>query len=374
MQTDYDLSDWLSLCRVPGLGPTTYNALVQHFGCPRQVFEATPQQLAKCGLQNSILKGLTSCPDQSLIAADLKWLEHEENHILTLHHPDYPPLLKELPDPPPVLYVTGDTQLLSRHQLAIVGSRNPSPSGRENAYEFSRSLSQCSYLITSGLALGVDSASHHGALDADTPTLAVTGTGLDRVYPASNRQLAHKIAENGAILSEFPIGTPPRRENFPRRNRLISGLSLGTLVVEAAVNSGSLITARLALEQGREVFAIPGSIHSPLSHGCHALIREGAKLVECIDDIIEELGAFGTPGQTPPNSRNKATCNANIDPKQQKVLDNIDYAPTTIDMLVTRTGLTADQLSSILLMLELQNQIVSLSGGTFTRLNIEEIR
>lgn len=368
MDTDYDVRDWLLLARVPGLGPRTCRDLLQRFGTPRRIFAADRHQLVACGLRARTLAGIADPPGRDAIDADLKWLEQEDNHILPLHHPAYPALLKELPDPPSLLYVTGDFHLLSQPQIAMVGSRNPTPGGRETAYEFASSLSRSGYIVTSGLALGVDGASHRGALDSGAPTIAVTGTGLDRVYPASHRSLARQISKQGAMVSEFAIGTPPGRENFPRRNRLISGLSVGTLVVEATVSSGSLITARMALEQGREVFAIPGSIHSPQSRGCHSLIREGAKLVECIDDILEELGAFATPVSPRSDCNDTETAPSECDALQQKVLDHIDYTPTTIDMLVGRTGLTAERLSSILLWLELQNRIVSLSGGTFTRL------
>ncbi len=368
MNAENDIQEWLLLSRIPGMGPRTCSALLQDFGTPQGIFAASPQQLASRGLRDKTVAGICNPPPQDLIAADLKWLGREGNQILTLHHPAYPALLKELPDPPPLLYVTGDIRLLSQPQIAMVGSRNPTPSGLDTALAFAASLSQYGYIVTSGLALGIDGASHRGALDRGAPTVAVMGTGLDHIYPASHRELAARIAGNGVLISEFPIGTPPSRKNFPRRNRLISGLSLGTLVVEAAVNSGSLITARMALEQGREIFAIPGSIHSPQSRGCHALIREGAKLVEGIDDILEELGAFSRPVPMFQDNDETASGNTEYDPLQQKVLDHIDYTPTTIDMLVTRTGLTADRLSSILLWLELQNRIVSLSGGTFTRL------
>ena len=368
MNTEHDIEEWLLLSRVPGMGPRTCLALLQHFGSPQQIFTAEPGKLVALGLRDKLIEGITRPPGLDLIAADLRWLEQEDHHLLTLHHPAYPSLLRELPDPPLLLYVAGNPRLLSQPQIALVGSRNPTPAGRETACDFAASLGHYGYLVTSGLALGIDGASHRGALDSGAPTVAVTGTGLDRVYPASHRDLARRIVEHGAMVSEFPIGTPPCKENFPRRNRLISGLSLGTLVVEAAVCSGSLITARMALEQGREVFAIPGSIHSPQSRGCHALIRDGAKLVENIADILEELQGPPAPTQTPTDDERPETGQPQCDPLQQKVLDHVDYTPTSVDMLVERTGLTAEQLSSILLWLELQNRIVSLSGGTFTRL------
>ncbi|MCL4162655.1 UNVERIFIED_CONTAM: hypothetical protein GTU68_066833, partial [Idotea baltica] len=262
----------------------------------------------------------------------------------------------------------GDVTLLSQWQLAIVGSRNPSPSGRDNAYAFARDLVSCGLAITSGLAMGIDAAAHRGAIAGLGKTVAVVGTGLDRVYPAKHRDLAHDIAEQGAIVSEFALGTSPRAENFPRRNRLISGMSLGTLVVEAALQSGSLITARMALEQGREVFAMPGSIHNPLAKGCHRLIRDGAKLIETVDDIIEELGAMAAVDLSTDN--NIALSNDKlppIDPEYQVLLACLGYDPIEIDKLIIESGLTAETVSSMLLLLELNGQVTSLSGGRYVR-------
>ena len=256
----------------------------------------------------------------------------------------------------------------------MVGSRHPTQSGKDLAYDFAKHLGASGLCITSGLARGVDGLSHQGALDANSPTIAVTATGLDRVYPASHRSLAHQIAEQGAIISEFPIGTEPKAQNFPRRNRIIAGLSLGVLVVEAAVKSGSLITARLANEQGREVFAIPGSIHNPLARGCHYLIREGAKLVETAEHILEEIAKIlefqPELPDIPQGIKTEATqpLEPVLDTDYQKVLSEMGYDPVSIDRLVIQTGLTAEELSSILLMLELQGQVASSGGGTYTRL------
>lgn len=268
------------------------------------------------------------------------------------------------------MFVQGDVTLLNAWQLAIVGSRNPSSSGRESAYAFAEYLASGDLIITSGLAMGIDAAAHQGALAGGGKTIAVVGTGLDRVYPAKHHDLAHQIVEKGALVSEFPLGTPPKAENFPRRNRIISGLSLGTMVVEAAIRSGSLITARMAMEQGREVFAMPGSIHNPLARGCHRLIREGAKLVESAEDIIEELGALAgvKPMQNDNKSTNKSAANlSKKDPEYQLLFEKMGFDPIHIDVLISRSGLTADVVSSMLLLLELQGQVASLPGGQYIR-------
>jgi DNA processing protein len=308
-------------------------------------------------------------PNWDLIEQDLAWLEQDHRHIVTIQDPRYPELLKQIADPPSLLFVQGNVDLLSQWQLAIVGSRNPSASGADTAYEFARYLAQGGISITSGLAIGIDAAAHKGALSAGGKTIAVVGTGLDRVYPAKNRTLAHDIADTGAIVSEFALGTPPKAENFPRRNRLISGLSLGTLVIEAAIRSGSLITARMAMEQGREVFAIPGSIHNPLARGCHKLIREGAKLVETATDILEELGALAGVQQPIVENTSPATSEPQeLDKDYQCLLENLGYDPIQIDVLIERCGLTADVVSSMLLLLELQGQVESLPGGRYVQI------
>jgi len=307
-------------------------------------------------------------PSWDLVEQDLTWFGEPDRHIVTRQDVRYPPLLKEIADPPSMLFVQGDVGLLSQWQLAVVGSRNPSPSGRDNAFEFSRFLAQGGMTISSGLAMGIDAAAHQGALTAQGKTIAVIGTGLDRVYPAKHRDLAHDIVQQGAIVSEFALGTAPRAENFPRRNRLISGLSLGTLVVEAATRSGSLITARMALEQGREVFAIPGSIHNPLARGCHQLIREGAKLVETAADIVEELGALAGVGERPVQDEVLADRDPQaLDGDYQLLFECLGYDPIEIDSLVLQSGLTAETVSSMLLLLELEGQVASLSGGRYVR-------
>ena len=305
--------------------------------------------------------------DETAFETELAWLSETGHHLVTWADTDYPPLLREIPDPPVVLYVIGDRQSLSRPQFAIVGSRNPTPMGRENAQAFAKTLAGAGLTITSGLALGIDGAAHRGALEAGGMTIAVAGTGLDRVYPARHRDLAHEVVQHGALVSEFPLGTPPKPENFPVRNRIISGLSLGTLVVEAALQSGSLITARLATEQGREVFAIPGSIHSPQARGCHALIRQGAKLVETAQDILEELGPLA---QLVCESRpeEKETTPREISLPMAKLLEYIGYDPVSVDTLIDRSGLTADAVSSMLLQMELQGLVMPSPGGKVQRI------
>ncbi len=317
------------------------------------------------------LRSALQKPDWAQVENDLLWLASPDRFVLTLTDPRYPPLLKEIPDPPPLLFVQGDVACLQNWQLAVVGSRNPSASGRDSAYEFARYLSSGGLHICSGLADGIDAAAHKGALAGGGKTIAVVGTGLDRVYPAKNRELAHQIAGQGAIVSEFPLGTPPLAENFPRRNRIISGLSLGTLVIEAALKSGSLITARMAMEQSREVFAMPGSIHNPLARGCHQLIREGAKLVETADHIIEELGALAEFAQiTDPLANNQSeTLPVSEDTEYQQLFAYLGYDPIHIDELILRSGLTADAVSSMLLLLELQGRVSALPGGKYTRIS-----
>jgi DNA processing protein len=281
----------------------------------------------------------------------------------------YPVRLRQIANPPPLLFVQGDLASLNDPQLAIVGSRNPTTHGEQIAFDFSKSLARSGLIITSGLALGIDAAAHRGALAAGGITIAVAATGLDRIYPARNQELAWRIIEQGAIVSEFPVGTPILAQNFPQRNRIISGLCLGTLVVEARARSGSLMTARYALEQGREVFAVPGAINNPLVRGCHALIREGATLVECLDNILTELGpllvracpAVATASET-------ASGNALLDEEYRRLLDCLGVdEPTAVDTLVGRTGLTAHSVSSMLLLLEMQGYVSSLPGGLYIR-------
>lgn len=358
------LRPWLVLHRAPYLGPATFHSLIERFGHPGTILGAGRAALSAAGLREETLAALLE-PDEAAIDADLAWVDQPRAHILTLADPRYPARLREISNPPLLLFVLGDPDCLALPQLAMVGTRNPTPAGQETAQEFARHLAGVGLTITSGLALGIDAASHRGALKGGGYSLAVVGTGLDRVYPARHRELAHEIATQGALVSEFAPGMPPLAANFPRRNRIISGLSVGTLVVEAARQSGSLITARLALEQGREVFAVPGSIHNPQARGCHQLLREGAKLVETAQDVLEELGSL--VAYTPTPAGTEAVCDTapELDAEYQKVLECIGYEPTSVDTVVERSGLTADAVCSMLLVLELQGFVAATTGGHY---------
>jgi DNA processing protein len=293
-----------------------------------------------------------------------------DHHLVDRDADDFPLLLQQIPGPPEKLYVSGNVDALHLPALAIVGSRNPTRQGRQNAYEFARHLGRSGFCIVSGLAQGIDAAAHEGALDGGAMTVAFLGHGIDQVYPPSNRDLARRIRQQGALCSEFPLGTGPRRELFPQRNRLISGLALGTIVVEAALRSGSLITARLASEQGREVFAIPGSIHNPLSRGCHLLIRQGAKLVESAADIVSELGPLVQHIAASPDETNTSVSDAaDKDTDYEMLLEVMGFDPATADELAGQSGLTIDQVSSMLLILELEGKIEAQAGGRYSRLH-----
>ena len=298
-----------------------------------------------------------------------EWSKEPHNNIICPGDADYPELLEQIQSPPSQLYVRGDPGLLQMPALAIVGSRNPTEGGARNAFEFARHLGQSGFCIVSGLAEGIDTAAHRGALAGGAATIAFLGHGIDRVYPAANRDLAHEIAARGALVSEFPLGTHPHKSLFPQRNRLISGISLGTLVIEAARRSGSLITARYAGEQGREVFALPGSIHNPLARGCHQLIKQGAKLVETADDIVAELAPLATHvlQNTLESTTNESTAAIHGSDYQQ-LKKHLSYDPIGIDELAQFSGLTIDQVSSMLLILELEGEIESLSGGRYALL------
>ncbi|MCB1857417.1 MAG: DNA-processing protein DprA [Gammaproteobacteria bacterium] len=360
-----DLKYWLALAHIPGLGDIRVGRILEDAGEPRSIFDEPDRYAQRLGLGEAALSWLKR-PRWEAIETSLRWVEQANHHIVTRRDPRYPRLLEQIANPPALLYVHGDPELLSSAQLAVVGTRSPSHSGRLTAREFCAHLASLGITITSGMAAGIDGASHEGALDAGGYTIAVAATGLDRVYPAHHRNLAHRITRRGAVISEFPPGTPVAKYNFPRRNRIISGLSMGTLVVEAAGTSGSLITAREAAEQGREVFAIPGSIHNPLSRGCHRLIREGAKLVETASDIIEELGPL-LP--LPPAQRGRQTVNSQDSPTwdqdYQRLLAAMEYDPLHLDILIHRSGLTADAVSSMLLLLELEGHVSSVPGGRY---------
>ena len=383
-----DLAAWLRLTLLPGVGPERQRSLLAAFGLPERIFAAGRSALvAVVGAEIADL--LLAAPDQARIDAALAWAAEPGNHIVTLADAAYPRALLEITDPPVLLYVKGDPALLATTALAMVGARSATPAGVANAEAFAHSLAASGLTIVSGLALGVDAAAHRGALaQADGKTIAVIGTGADRVYPARHQALAREIAARGAIVSEYALGTPALPHNFPRRNRLIAGLARGVLVVEAAVGSGSLITARLASECGREVLAIPGSIHSPLARGCHRLIRDGAKLVETAADVLDEL-AWGQPHDTPrarplakPASASRkrepqraaetlftpAPAAAEVPPQHAQVLAALGHDPLDIDTLAGRCGLTLDALYAILLALELDGQVGRLPGGCFQRL------
>ena len=301
---------------------------------------------------------------------DDEWLQMSGNHIIARGDENFPELLEQIPRPPERLYIKGDPGLLHMPALAIVGSRNPTQAGARNAFEFARHLGAAGFCIVSGLAEGIDTAAHRGALDAGAATVAFLGHGIDRVYPSANKELAHEIAAHGALVSEFPLGTHPHKTLFPQRNRLISGVSLGTLVVEAARRSGSLITARYAGDQGREVFALPGSIHNPLARGCHKLIRQGAKLVETAEDIVNELAPLSSHLlQNSLESTNNDDLPVHDDDEYRQLKKYLSHDPISIDELAEDSGSTIDQVSSMLLILELQGEVESLSGGRYSLLS-----
>ncbi|HEX4985924.1 MAG TPA: DNA-processing protein DprA [Burkholderiales bacterium] len=358
MAPDQETLAWLRLGLVSGLTPASFRKLLAVHAGPEAICAADRAALSRI-VAADVAAAIVRGPDPQRLDATLRWLEDPANRIVTLADTEYPPLLLETADPPPLLYVKGNRDLMRQAALAVVGSRNATRQGQENAEAFSRELSDAGFAIVSGLAVGIDAAAHAGGLAGRSSSVAVIGTGLDIVYPARNSDLAHRIAESGALVSEFALGTPALASNFPRRNRLISGLSLGCLVVEAALKSGSLITARFALEQGREVFAIPGSIHSPLSKGCHQLIKQGAKLVESSRDILEELGA-ADPRAPLPDAAPGTNDNA--------LLSALGWDPVSLDALCERSGLTPDNASAMLLALELEGVVSRVPGGKFQRL------
>lgn len=352
------LAAWLRLTLIPGIGGETQRKLLAAFGLPEAIFAAG--RLATRAVAGDRADLLFDFDPAESVDRSMAWAAQPGQHIVTLADAEYPKALLEIADPPCLLYVRGNPGLLEKRGLAVVGSRNATPQGVQTAENFAKALAGKGLAIISGLALGIDAAAHRGALAAGGETIAVIGTGADRLYPARNRELALAIAEHGAIVSEFPLGTPAIAANFPRRNRIISGLSRGVLVVEAALESGSLITARLAAEQGREVFAIPGSIHSPVARGCHKLIKQGAKLVETALDILEEFGNYPEAADIGPSSLLAGEENA--------VLGALGHDPCNLDDLAERTGLAADRLLTELLTLELAGQVATLPGNRYQRL------
>lgn len=364
------LADWIRLEQTPGVGGVTVCRLLAEFGSPQHIFRAGYQALRRHASEAQARALCDPAPAELAAGARalelaMAWLARPGNHLLTLLDPGYPPALSHIPDPPPMLYLKGRPELLSAPSLAVVGSRNATLQGKANAEVFAQALSCAGLTIVSGLALGIDAAAHLGALGGVGSTVAVVGTGIDTVYPARNHALAHRIAEEGCIASEYPLGTPPLSANFPRRNRIISGLAAGVLVVEAAAQSGSLITAELAAAQGRDVFAIPGSIHSALAKGCHKLIKEGAKLVESAADVLGELRL--SPLLAPARPPTPAPAGASAD--GQALLAAMAHEPVDADTLSTLGAVAPGQLSLLLLELELAGQVERLPGGLFQRLN-----
>jgi DNA processing protein len=356
--------------RAPGLNAATFAALSAASPDLELLERPARAALTQLGLSTRAIEWCAR-PDAERIDADLRWLESAGATLLPVTHAAYPALLRESPDAPALLYVRGDISALAEPQLAMVGSRNPSAGGRATARDFAACFARAGLSITSGLALGIDTACHEGALAAQGPTIAVLGCGLDAIYPPENRALAERIAAGGALISEFPPGTAPLAQNFPQRNRIIAGISHGTLVVEAAQRSGSLITARLAGIAGREVFAIPGSIHNPLTRGCHELIRAGAKLVERAEDVLIELKISLTDQlvAAPPTTQDFSPAPAPALDKAYKILlDALAFEPASVDSLIERTGMNSESIASMLLILELDGHVAPHPGGRYSRM------
>ena len=361
------IADWLRLEQADGVGCRSAHLLLSMFGSPGAVLRAGHAALA-AHVSSSQAQALCAPPTpefHALVQTTLDWLARPGHHLITLHDPDYPAALAEIPDPPLLLYISGRRELLARPLVAVVGSRNASVQGKLDAESFSAALSAAGLCVVSGLALGIDTAAHEGALRGAGSTIAVVGTGLDRVYPARNRELAHRIAAHGCLVSEYALGTPPLAANFPRRNRVISGLAAGVLVVEAAAQSGSLITAQMAAEQGREVFALPGSIHSALAKGCHRLIRDGAQLVETVEEVLEAMQV--SPLAAPVAARACAP-GTDADANDDDLLLALGAEPVALDDLLARLGGDAGTLGGRLLGLELAGLVTQLPGGRVQRI------
>jgi DNA processing protein len=359
---------WIALSLVEGLGNTMLCQLLLLLKSPEAILAASYAELRDT-VSKDVAERIQRAMEHADIAKALDWLEQPDNHLITLADLHYPRRLLETDQPPPLLYAKGNLQILKRPAMAIVGSRHATAQGETTAENFAESLCRAGLVVVSGLALGIDGAAHRGALKADGATIAVVGTGLDIVYPAKHKALAHQIAQHGLLLSEYALGTPSINYNFPRRNRIISGLSEGCLVVEANVDSGSLITAKLAIEQGREVFAIPGSIHSPVSKGCHALIKQGAKLVESTDDILSELRHIRLPNASLADSPNGLIPNwTNLPSEASPVLACMGFDPIFAEQIAARSGLTPGEVSTMLTLLELEGVVSHLANGQFQRL------
>ena len=369
MQGADEVCAWMALSRAPLLDVATLAAAFDRLGGISGFICAADAARLAAGIPAAACEFLRS-PAGLPTAAELAWLKGSRHHLVPFTDGRYPVSLRELSRGPIALYVEGRADVLNDPQLAIVGSRNPTPTGREIAFEFAESLAACGLCIISGLAHGIDSAAHRGALAAQGITLAVLGSGVDVIYPRSNHALSREIRDRGALISEFPLGTPPRRENFPQRNRIIAALSLGTLVVEAARRSGSLITARLAGDHNRELFAVPGSIKNPLSRGCHELIRQGAKLTETAADILTELNFsafFADPSRVSGGLNLAPAIEAGMDKEHKILLDALGFDPADLDLLVVRTGFKAEAVSSMMLILELEGHVQAAPGGRYSR-------
>lgn len=363
-----DSRDWLKLLHTPGLGQRRLLRLLQVLGSPAGIAGATASQLMALGVTGEALANLLRSRDVDyswldLVENDLAWLDRASAHLLSWGSAAYPRLLAQTASPPPLLFVRGEVELLQQPQLAMVGSRKPTPAGVEIAQNLACTLAAAGLIITSGLALGIDGAAHRGALTAEGRTIAVVGTGLDSCYPGRHRELCEQIVARGAVVSEFPFGTPPRADHFPRRNRVIAGLALGVLVVEAGLGSGSLITVRHALEAGRDIFVVPGSILNPLSRGGHALLRDGAKLVERAEDVLEELDFGLTVIASAAPLTSSSLSPAALTPIELELLRCIDFEATGVDLLVERSALAVPQLLGLLSQLELKGWIRAGLGG-----------
>jgi len=382
----HELDSWLRLTLTPGIGNATARKLLSAFGLPENVFQQSAATLRQV-VSEAQAAALCTTPAELTDVLELTWRWLQEScqgsaqrRIVVLGEPDYPASFLSIDDPPLMLYLLGAGQLTAGlvNSIAVIGSRNPTPQGASNARLFAKALAQAGLTVVSGLALGIDGAAHEGALESvaagsqQLATVAVLGTGIDRVYPKSHLKLAHRITQNGLLISEYPLGTPPLTANFPKRNRLIAGLGQGTLVVEAALKSGSLITARLTAEQGKDVFAIPGSIHSPQARGCHALIKQGAKLVESAQDVLEELKIETRPATVAAliaEAADSGDCESVLD-TEHGLLDLVGFDPVGLDALQARCGLDTANLQAKLMTLELAGRVARLPGGLFQRVPI----
>jgi len=375
------LRDWLTIVNAPSVGGASLISVIESMGGADAVAAASARDLIRHGLPQAAADAINR-PDQAALEKGLQWLSRPDHHLLCWDSDDYPALLRRINGPPAALFVAGDPGCLWQPQIAVIGSRNPTAGGLDHARDFAATLARQGMTITSGLASGIDTAAHTAAMDAGAMTIAVNGTGLDIVYPATGRQVAKRIRSQGAMISELPLGSPPKRQHFPSRNRIISGLSLGVLVIEAGLNSGTLITARKAAEQGRDVFALPGSLHNPMAKGCHRLIREGARLVENTADILQELGPVAAELQMEIQQRLEQPDDIQIETgskpvrRTNKLLDDSDYSavwevlgydPKPVDTIIEQSGLSAREVSSMLLMMELKGMVKKHANGRFFR-------